>query len=564
MNPPDRAIATIADKDHATTADRTVSTKARTVTGTRTGIGRSINNNNTNEINNNVGAVEAAPLSRMEPRGTTTELTTTPAEDTPIVATTTLPTESLPTVTPTDGSFSLHTDLTQSSSSDANLPHLSQLWPQLSHAETIWVFHQAAGAGAWKVCEFALYQDLSLLYAVHNLKQGRTALHWAARNGQINVCQRLVGPPYSMSVDVTAVGDVTPLQLAVWQGQLETCRVLVTQCGADPNYVNRWGCSTAHWLAKCPHSDSSPDVVQAMCHWLFYECHVTSFNTPNTHGQTPLHKAAYAGNYVVLQYLVHTLGVLDDIRDHQGHLAADCALRSNTSNSKEIAMWIRRHSSPLIGKACQVLKFSMTNINGLSSGNEAVRVPDLMTLRRRYRQLARLYHPDRAPVTSLSSIASSCTETTIMSPDNNDWYQITSAYQLLVAWWVAPDVYDAAVQLATLNTQLCQMPAILWTLEWHLAKEHQEKQHGNVHSHESIVVIQQFEDFLVRLLQTPAHLHKGLALAQLPKEYAKNFASHVVPDPKAHGYRNLHQLLQKACPRVEVRNNMRAYYSPNY
>ena len=49
------------------------------------------------------------------------------------------------------------------------------------------------------------------------------------------------------------------------------------------------------------------------------------YNAPNNHGQTPLHKAAYAGNLLVVQYLVGQFHVVDDIRDNHGNTAADCA-----------------------------------------------------------------------------------------------------------------------------------------------------------------------------------------------------------------------------------------------
>ena len=51
-------------------------------------------------------------------------------------------------------------------------------------------------------------------------------------------------------------------------------------------------------------------------------------NSPNNHGQTPLHKAAYAGNSTVVQYLVGKFGVVDAIRDNHDNTAADCAERT--------------------------------------------------------------------------------------------------------------------------------------------------------------------------------------------------------------------------------------------
>ena len=53
---------------------------------------------------------------------------------------------------------------------------------------------------------------------------------------------------------------------------------------------------------------------------------------------TPLHKAAYAGNLTVVQYLVIQFDVVDDIRDNHGNTAADCAERSQYI---DLAKWIR-------------------------------------------------------------------------------------------------------------------------------------------------------------------------------------------------------------------------------
>ena len=72
------------------------------------------------------------------------------------------------------------------------------------------------------------------------------------------------------------------------------------------------------------------------------------YNSPNNHGQTPLHKAAYAGNLTVVQYLVEQFDVVDDIRDNHGNTTADCAERSQNN---ELAKWIRRHASIEIHQA---------------------------------------------------------------------------------------------------------------------------------------------------------------------------------------------------------------------
>jgi len=59
----------------------------------------------------------------------------------------------------------------------------------------------------------------------------------------------------------------------------------------------------------------------------------------------------------------------------------------------------------------------------------------------------------------------------------------------------------------------------------------------------------EFQTRLVRLLSSDSLIESGLCLAQLPKEYEKNYLQQKVPNPKDYGYRKLIQLLQKLCDR---------------
>lgn len=64
----------------------------------------------------------------------------------------------------------------------------------------------------------------------------------------------------------------------------------------------------------------------------------------------------------------------------------------------------------------------------------------------------------------------------------------------------------------------------------------------------------EFQSKLVRfrLLSSESLVESGLCLAQLPKEYEKNYPQQSVPNPKDYGYRKLIQLLQKKCPQTFV------------
>ena len=95
--------------------------------------------------------------------------------------------------------------------------------------------HYAAGYGAVQTCQWLL--DCGFDATIACPHKGRTPLHWAARNGHDEICRLLILGKSHCKVDVQAKGQVTPLQLAVWQGRLDTCRLLVS-LGADPRFIN--------------------------------------------------------------------------------------------------------------------------------------------------------------------------------------------------------------------------------------------------------------------------------------------------------------------------------------
>lgn len=92
-------------------------------------------------------------------------------------------------------------------------------------------------------------------------KDGRAPLHWAARNGHLEMCRWLV----ARGADANApTNDGTrPLHWAVWRGQLAVCHWLIEEAGADLHVINSFGCNAIQWAAQ---SDATDDLV--MCRWL--------------------------------------------------------------------------------------------------------------------------------------------------------------------------------------------------------------------------------------------------------------------------------------------------------
>mmetsp|Transcript_13449 Transcript_13449/g.33849 ORF Transcript_13449/g.33849 Transcript_13449/m.33849 type:complete len:554 (-) Transcript_13449:87-1748(-) len=455
--------------------------------------------------------------------------------------------------------------------------------------------HYAAGNGHFETCRLLLqtvqgqathsssFNNIASSYANKpNKTQGRTALHWAARNGHLSVCKLLV-EDYGADPDLLAKGDVTPLQLAVWRGHVEVCFWLSKAGTADKHFVNKWGCTVHHWLAKSPIYTEQKQIEekhqQAMdaeakllilCQWLDDDerdnnnnndnnnesTKLSAWNRPNDHGQTPLHKAGFGGNLPVLKFLIETKGCSDTHRDSQHNTAADCAERNR---QWEVAKFLRRHGNPRCLQTASAILFP-----GMQP-----RKPRLAQIRACYLKLAKLYHPDRSK--------------TIL--DKNRWRDLQQAYRLWTLWWEDPEEADAMIRgLERHHFLQRQLPLlVLWHKPWHESEKnnHEEKRESSFQKHGlrnakkqkvrdnnnnrnanhraqqgfSETALQKLEDFerkLVRLLGTlPSH---EIPLSQLPKEYEKTWANNdgtkAMIRPRDYCCKKLRFLLDKHCSRT--------------
>jgi ankyrin repeat protein len=432
--------------------------------------------------------------------------------------------------------------------------------------------------------QHAVFAATSSYANAANKTQGRTPLHWAARNGHLSVCKLLV-KDFGANPDPLARGDVTPLQLAVWRGHLEVCQWLSKAGNADKGFVNGWGCTVHHWLAKSPiYSEERETEIQkqqqqqqqtqdgavsnrngknaerrllALCKWLdddddrdddneidphSPEQKLSAWGRPNDHGQTPLHKAGFGGNMPVLKFLLHAKGCSDTHRDSQHNTAADCAERNQ---QWEAARYLRRHGNPgCLQRARSVL------FQGSSSAQQPP--PTLSDVRASYLALARKYHPDR--------------NSNNATKNESRWKELQGAYRLWTLWWEDSVEADAVIRSLERHHFLQkELPLlILWHQTWHenqkrqldnakngqlfgngdhagngelppsLAQRTAKKQKvGRVKSHhvpprqhfspEALRKLEDFERRLVRLLGTLPS--REIPLSQLPKEYEKTWGS---------------------------------------
>jgi Ankyrin repeats (3 copies) len=87
---------------------------------------------------------------------------------------------------------------------------------------------------------------------------GRTALHYAARNGRMETARVLV-QQYGANPNASAKSNVTPFQLACWRNQLHIAKWLVHECHVNARQTNDFDCDALHWLALCPPLQEEED-----------------------------------------------------------------------------------------------------------------------------------------------------------------------------------------------------------------------------------------------------------------------------------------------------------------
>ena len=129
-------------------------------------------------------------------------------------------------------------------------------------------------------------------------RDGKTSLHYAARNGHLNCIQYLL-QEQEWDVDETSGEGTTPLHMACYGGHLHVVQHLHEQYGANLLAVNEWNCSMAHFVGLT--IASSTREVFDLCNYL--QQHGISFCTVQNQGHTALHKAAQRRNRHVIQWM---------------------------------------------------------------------------------------------------------------------------------------------------------------------------------------------------------------------------------------------------------------------
>ena len=152
-------------------------------------------------------------------------------------------------------------------------------------------------------------------------RDGKTALHYAARNGRNEMIDLILSHKDApSSVDVTSGDGTTSLHMACYGGYVSTVKHLVEKHNSDAFAMNDWNCGAAHFAAMSVGKEGL-DTVIALCKYLKDNCGV-NFTSRQKQGHTPLHKAASRKNRHVIEWLadetkstIHDMEALGGIDD---------------------------------------------------------------------------------------------------------------------------------------------------------------------------------------------------------------------------------------------------------
>ena len=184
--------------------------------------------------------------------------------------------------------------------------------------------HWASGSGHTDIVlcllDYVGPKGVGALLDQRDNRSGRTAVHWAARNGHASLLE-VLAERYAATVDldVGTFDGTTPFQLAAWAGHRQVCELLLRRGSCDPGHVNSYGCNAIHFACIAGRED--------MCRWLHGEpCNVSAW-VVQRQGHTALHKAAWAGSHGICAWLQEEIGLDRDCtrEDVKGHTAADIA-----------------------------------------------------------------------------------------------------------------------------------------------------------------------------------------------------------------------------------------------
>lgn len=174
-------------------------------------------------------------------------------------------------------------------------------------------------------------------------RDGKTALHYASRNGKNEMIDLILAQKNAPSVNVVSGDGTTPLMMACYGGHVSTVKHLIQTHHADPLALNEWNCGTAHFAAMSLGKEGTDAVIE-LCKYLKHDCKV-DFTWRQKQGHTPLHKAAQRKNRHVIEWLANeTKSTTRDMEalgepDDGGNLPS--SLWMSMGGDKDFADWMK-------------------------------------------------------------------------------------------------------------------------------------------------------------------------------------------------------------------------------
>ncbi len=155
---------------------------------------------------------------------------------------------------------------------------------------------------------------------IRRRRDGKTSLHYAARNGHIRIIDLLLSrrrlhDDDTPHVDISSGDGTTPLHMACYGGHPDTVKHLVETHAANIHALNAWECGTAHWAAMSLGNEGTEKVIE-LC--VYLKEGGADFVKRQKQGHTPLHKAASRRNRHVIEWLATSSLFADEERKIMG------------------------------------------------------------------------------------------------------------------------------------------------------------------------------------------------------------------------------------------------------
>ena len=251
-----------------------------------------------------------------------------------------------------NGDLSTLKQLIENNSSRDEVDHIRSL-VSLEDRNGSTAEHWAAGGGHIECIKFLWHLNERIRKAGNSVskngnkkvvrrRDGKTALHYAARNGRNEMIDLILSNDDAPSVNIRSGDGTSPLHLACYGGYVSTVKHLIQKHGADALAMNDWNCGAAHFAAMSLGKEGTDKVIE-LCKYLKHQ--KVDFTSRQKQGHTPLHKAAYRKNRHVIEWLAegtrsskHSMEALGGI-DDGGNSASSIWLL--TGGDKDFAQWMK-------------------------------------------------------------------------------------------------------------------------------------------------------------------------------------------------------------------------------